>query len=136
MKVFICSSKYFYNKIDLIKMELENSGHEVILPNSYDNPFMEDEKRRMGVDEHKVWKSEMIKRQDEKVKKSDALLVLNFEKNGHKNYIGGATFLEIYEAFKQNKPVFLYNNIPDGIFKDELLAINPVVINGNLSKIK
>ncbi len=32
----------------------------------------------------------------------DAVLTLNFEKNGKKNYIDVATFIEIYEAFKKN----------------------------------
>ena len=29
----------------------------------------------------------------------------NFDKNGKKNYIGGATFIEIYEEFMKNKKI-------------------------------
>ena len=136
MKILICCSKYFYNKIEPIKMELESAGHEIILPNSYDEPFKEEEMKDVGREEHRKWKSKMLKNQEVKVKKSDVLLVLNFEKNGQKNYIGGATFLEIFCAFKLGRKIFLYNDLPDNIFKDELLAINPMVIEGNLSKIK
>ena len=31
----------------------------------------------------------------------DAVLTLNFDKNGQKNYIGGATFLEVYDAWNE-----------------------------------
>ncbi len=77
----------------------------------------------------------MLKKQDAKVLANDAILVLNFEKNGQPNYIGGATFLEIFRAFNADKKIFLFNSIPENIFKDELLGMNPVVINGDLSKI-
>ncbi len=78
----------------------------------------------------------MLKLQAGKVKANDAVLVLNFEKNSQKNYIGGATFLEIFKAFELNKKIFLFNSIPDGILKDELIGMNPMIINGDLSKIK
>ena len=43
-------------------------------------------------------------------KEMDAVLVLNLdkEKNGEilKNYIGGATFLEMYDAFRLGKKIY------------------------------
>ena len=78
----------------------------------------------------------MIKSQARKVKANDAVLVLNFDKQGQKNYIGGATFLEIFKAFELNKKIFLFNPVPDGILKDELIGMSPLVINGDLLKIK
>jgi hypothetical protein len=74
--------------------------------------------------------------QDPKVRANDAILVLNFEKNGQANYIGGATFLEIFRAFELEKKIFFFNPIPDNIFKDELVAMNPIVINGDLKLVK
>ncbi|MEK6895517.1 MAG: hypothetical protein AABX48_03275 [Nanoarchaeota archaeon] len=62
-------------------------------------------------------------------------LVLNFEKKGQLNYIGGATFLEISRAWEMGKKVFLYNPIPENIFKDELIGINPIILNGRLELI-
>ena len=75
-------------------------------------------------------------RHQEKIKQNDALLILNFEKHGQQNYIGGATFLEIFKAFELDKKVFLMNPIPDNIFKDELIGMNPIILNKKLSKIK
>lgn len=74
----------------------------------------------------------MIRHSEDVIKEMDAVLVLNYDKNGQKNYIGGATFLEIYDAFRLNKKIFFINDIPEGILKDELIGFNPTVINGNL----
>lgn len=135
MKIFICSSKWFYSEIPTIQKELENLGHAIILPNSYENPMKEEEIKKQGKEVHSNWKSSMIKAQEPKVKASDAILVLNFEKNGVQNNIGGATFLEIFKTFELNKKIFLYNNIPENILKDELVGMNPTILNKDLTKI-
>jgi hypothetical protein len=135
MKIFICTSKHLYSKIPPIKKALEDKGHVITLPNSYDAPFMEEDMKKISREQHIAWKSEMLRKQIQKVKDNDAILVLNFEKNGQPNYIGGATFLEIFSAFEYNKKIFLINPIPDGIFKDELIAINPIILNGNVNRI-
>jgi len=136
MKIFICCSKHLYHKVSPIKKELEAKGHIITLPNSYDEPLKEEEMKLKGSEEHIHWKSEMLKHQVQKVQQNDVILVLNFEKNNQPNYIGGATFLEIYKAFELGKKIFLINPIPKGILKDELIAINPVILEGDLSKIR
>jgi len=135
MRIFICTSKHLYNHITPIKKALEEMGHVITLPNSYDHPLMEEEMKRSNAEEHIRWKASMLRKQAEKIRENDAILVLNFEKNGQQDYIGGATFLEIYSAFEQDKKIFLMNPIPDNIFKDELVGIGPKVINGDLSLI-
>ncbi len=135
MKIFICCSKHFYHKIPPIKENLEKSGHSITLPNSFDHPLKEEEMKQQSKEAHISWKSNMMRLQEPKVAANDAILVLNFDKNDQQNYIGGATFLEIFKAFELNKKIFLYNPIPDSIFKDEITAINPLILNGDLSKI-
>jgi hypothetical protein len=135
MKIFICASKYNYGHIYNIKQSLEGMGHIVTVPNSYDNPMMEEEMKKLGTDEHRKWKGSMLKLQKEKVAANDCILVLNFEKNGIANYIGGATFLEIYQAFDANKKIYLYNPLPDSSFKDELIGMDVKIIMGDLNKI-
>ena len=136
MKIFLVCSKHFYYKVPEYKPKLEAMGHIITLPNSYDSPLMEEEKKKESKMAHIEWKAKMIRMQEENVNKNDALLVLNFEKNGQKNYIGGATFLEIAKAFELNKKIFLLNPIPESIFEDELTAMNPTIINGDLSLLK
>jgi len=106
MKIFIVCSKHFYGRVLPVKKELESLGHAVTLPNSFDEPLKEEDMKHAGAEEHRIWKSEMLRLQKEKVAANDALLALNFEKNGTPNYIGGATFLEIYQAFDQGKKYF------------------------------
>ncbi len=135
MKIFICCSKHIYDKIPPIKDQLEEMGHVITLPNSYDQPLMEEDMKKAGAEIHREWKADMLKKQDAKVLDNDAILVLNMEKHGQQNYIGGATFLEIFRAFDSGKKVFLFNPIPDNIFRDELLGMNPIIIHGDLSLI-
>ncbi len=133
MKIFICCSKAFYGRVADVKTRLEAAGHKVTLPNSYDNPTKELEMKKIGIREYNVWKVKKLEEQVEKIKANQAILVLNFEKDGQANYIGGATFLEIYMAFNLKRKVFLYNPIPQGILKDEISAFEPIILNGDLS---
>lgn len=139
MKIMLICSKQFYNKIEKIKLELEKQGHEIYLPNCYDDPTTEERMRQLGEKEHQEFKAQMYKQSEELIKGLDAVLVLNFdkEKNGqmYKNYIGGATFLEMYDAFRYNKKIYLYNDIPEGMLYDEIEGFSPIIINGNLSKV-
>ena len=66
----------------------------------------------------------------------DAVLTLNFDKNGKKNYIGGSTFLELYEAFMEGKDIYLWNEVPEGILFDEINGFAPKVKNGKLELVK
>ena len=136
MNIFICCSKYFYDRIPEIKDKLEEAGHNITLPNSFDNPMKEEEMKNKSMKEHVTWKSFMMRESEKHVKNNDAVLVLNFEKNGQANYIGGATFLEIFKAFELRKKIFMYNPIPENLLKDEITGFNPILINGDLNMVK
>ena len=140
MKLFIICSKRFYNEIPNIKKELEKIGIEIFLPNCYDDPTTEKKMWLKGKEEHQKFKAKMYKQSEDTIRNMDAVLVLNFDKNINgnieKNYIGGATFLEMYDAFKLNKKIYLYNDIPEGMLYDEIEGFAPIIINKDLSKIK
>ena len=78
----------------------------------------------------------MFRMSEKRIAEMDAVLTLNFDKNGVKNYIGGATFLELYVAFMKNKKIFLYNPIPEGMLYDEIAGFMPTVINGNIELVR
>lgn len=68
---------------------------------------------------------------------ADALLVANFDKHGIKNYIGGNTFLEMGFAHVLDQRIFLMNPIPKmPYYETEIIAMKPIVIDGDLKKIK
>lgn len=77
----------------------------------------------------------MIKHSEEVISEIDGVLVLNYTKNGVDNYIGGATFLEMYDAFRLDKKIYMINDIPEGLLKDEIIGFNPIIINNYLDKI-
>ena len=136
MKILIICSKSFYSKIEKIKEELERKNIEVFLPNCYDNPSTEERMWNLGKKEHQEFKAKMYKQSEETIKNMDAVLVLNYDKNKdgkvYKNYIGGATFLEMYDAFRLGKKIFLMNDIPEGMLFDEIEGFNPTILNGDI----
>jgi len=111
---------------------LDAAGHEITLPNSYDDPTAEARYKEMGEKEHATWKAGMLRHSQEVIEGTDAVLVLNFEKNGQQNYIGGATFLEMYDAFRLGKKIYMYNDIPDGMLKDEIEGFEPILLHQDL----
>ena len=133
MKISLICSKAFYDKLSCYKQKLENLGHEVFMPNCWDKP--ETEAKYRGTPEHHLFKAKMYRQSEEAIKNVDAVLVLNFNKNGQENYIGGATFLEIYDAFRMNKKNYFVNDIPNNMLKDELIGFNPTIVGENLNNI-
>lgn len=136
MKILIICSKAFYKDIAPIKEKLEKMGHVIELPNSYYDLDAEKKSWDLGEKEHAEFKARMFRMSKERISTMNAVLTLNFDKNGKKNYIGGATFLELYEAFMENKKIYLYNDIPEGMLFDEISGFSPVVINGNLELVR
>jgi len=84
--------------------------------------------------EHQRRKSDMLHLSIQKIYDVDAIFVLNLEKNGQKNYIWGATFLEVFKTRELGKKIFFYNPIPDGILYDELSAMAPMILDGDIEK--
>lgn len=134
MKVFISTSAAFYDMVEPVIEELESLGHEVIPPNGYGEDV--DEFAIRNGDNHQAWKEQMLRQDIRLVEECDAILVLNSEKNGQPNYVGASAFLELFKAFDLNKKRYILNPLPVGGYYDELLGMDPVVINGDLSLVK
>jgi len=146
MKITICGSIAFHDEVLSIKESLEKLAHEIkIWPLE-----LKDEKGRLisvkeyykirktaAEDERWVWdrKAEAILEHFDKVVWSDAILVANYDKNNIKGYIGGNALMEMGLAFFFKKKIYLLNDIPELSYKEEILGLKPVVINGDLSKI-
>lgn len=134
MKIVICASMAFAEKIAKAQKILQDSGHQVVVPENMKRHL---EKTFSGCEstQEKI-KDDLIKKYFEKIKDADAILVLNHDKNGIENYIGGNTFLEMGFAHVLDKEMFLLNRVPEISYKDEIIAMQPVVLNGDLSIIK
>ena len=137
MKIVICASMSAASEVVMIEKKLTNLGYKVHIPEKtelYANAFLPLESRKESV-ANKIH-GDLLRKYFELIKSSDAVLVVNINKGQLKNYIGGNTFLEMGFAHILNKKIFLLNDIPDVLYKDEILAMHPIVINGNLSKIR
>jgi len=146
MKITICGSIVFQDEVLSVKEKLEKLGHEVKLW-----PLqLKDERGKLisvkeyykirkiaANDEKWVWdrKAEAILDHFNKVAWSDAILVANYDKKDIKDYIGGNTLMEIGLAFFLKKKIYLLNQIPELPYKEEILGVKPIIINGDLSKI-
>ena len=136
MKILIVCSTKFYNKIDKIKKELENLGHQVTTPNHYDESGFNDDDYNMSEEEYLNFFKSCYYESREKISKVDAILVLNYSKEKKENYVGASTFLEMYEAFMNNKKIYMINGYPENMLLDEIKGFNPLIIGEDLTKIK
>lgn len=126
-KVVICGSMRFIDKMKEWKAKLESQGYKIEVPTLFDFHKVRDEKNDLQ-------KFEEIKRKEnknhfEKVKLANILLILNYNKDGKKNYIGGNTFAEIAYAialnYCHNKNIKIYtvNPLPrNSSYHEELQA--------------
>ena len=147
MKITICGSIAFYEEMLETKKKLESLGHQVKLPPSeIENengdmiPIKDYYSRRKSTKSETGWiwdrKEKAMRMHFEKVEWSDAVLILNYDKNDIANYVGANTLLELGLAFHLNKKLFLLNDIPEIGYKEEILGMKPVVLRADLKAIK
>jgi hypothetical protein len=145
MKLTICSSAHFAHESREIKRKLEKKGVEALL---YPQTVKVREKT-MTVDEFYVMrkknlteellktKKQLMDEHIDKIKNSDAILVLNFDKPKNRGYVGGNSFLEMGVAYALAKKVFIWkkpsNTLP---YYEEIMAMRPIIIEENLEKIE
>lgn len=136
MKIAICGSMTFVKKMVEVSRHLTELGYEVVLPkfteeysqmDNLDKIHSESVKNKINHD--------LIKDNFVEIKNADAILVINEDKNGIANYIGGNSFLEMGFAHVLDKKIFLLNPIPEILYKDEIEAMRPQVLHGDLEKI-
>jgi len=137
MKIGIIGSMQFAEKMIEYRDKLIKMGHDAFVTDLYKNLVgkTNEEKEKIKLDNKNnrdairvFWKA---------VQGADAVLVLNFDKNGIKNYIGGNTLMEIGFAHVLNQKIFLLNPIPDiPFYKTEIKAMKPIILNNDLKGIR
>ncbi len=136
MKIVICGSMIFAKEMMEIKAELLRLGHAVVLPRNADKYAREKLALATAEEsaEQKI-KEDLIRMHYEEIKEADGVLVLNYDKGGVDNYVGGNSFLEAGFAHILNKNVYFLYDIPRMLYSDELEALQPIILEGDLSKI-
>lgn len=140
MKISIVGSLDFAQEMKEIAEKLLGLGFEVDLPPTakmiLENKISSEQikiEKEAGVFSQRVVESDAIRRYWNIIQNSDAVLVVNFDKKGIKGYIGGNSFLEMGFAHVLNKKIYLLNQIPVMGYKDEIEAMQPIVLNGDLN---
>lgn len=144
MKVTLCGSIEFSNEFLEIANILKKAGYEVNIP-LYTQKIRDGEvtleeftaKKALhgDTDYRKKAGVDLIKRHHRLIQESDAILVVNLEKKNIPGYIGGNTFLEMGFAHVLDKKIYLLHPIPEMPYKDELTAMQPEIIDGDIAKI-
>lgn len=141
MKIFICGSMYLAKEMLEAKKKLEELGHIAEVPCDtelfVDNPDMTTDSHEENY-KHCV-DNDIIRKSFNSIAENDAILILNYPKNGVEGYVGASGLMEIGLAYYLNKKIFLlYPPPPVKEVKSshEILIMQPVVLNGNLDSIK
>ncbi len=119
------------------KRILEANGHVVEMPN-LDNLSNELDNSGNSLETADIKiKNDLIRGYFNKIKDSDAVLAINTVKNNIDGYIGGNTFLELGFGYALNKNIYLLNHHTKELpYYDEIDAMQPIILNGDLGKIK
>ncbi|MFZ5559685.1 MAG: hypothetical protein ACOZAL_02745 [Patescibacteria group bacterium] len=136
MKIGIIGSMQFTEKMIEYRDKLIEMGHNAFVTDLHRSLMGKADEEKEKIKLYQKYNMDAIREFWKAMQGADAVLVLNFDKNGIKNYIGGNTLMEIGFAHVLNQKIFLLNPIPDiSFYKTEIEAIKPVIINGDLSKI-
>lgn len=132
MDMVICGSMAFAKDMMAIRGILEERGHHVIVPKNTDKYA---DGTILAENKWEKMHEDVIRRYFEKIRCCDAILVVNKDKNGVANYVGGNSLLEMGFAHVLHKKIFLLNPIPSMNYSDELEAMSPVILDGCLDRI-
>jgi hypothetical protein len=136
MKIGVAGSMQFTERMMELCKQLEAMGHEPFM-SKFGPAFVgktDEEKEKIKLEQK--YKHDAIREFWKPMQRADALLVANFDKHGIKNYIGGNAFLEMGFAHVLNQKIYLLHPIPKmPHYETEIIAMQPVVINGDLNKI-
>ncbi len=140
MKVMVCGSMSFAKEMLESKANLEELGHSAEIPpdtemvvgglHNHDD---------LDEDYKHCIENNIMQECFKKIEESDAVLILNYPKNGVDGYIGTASLMEIGIASHLGKKVFLLNEPPRpdrARWAHEVRILKPVVLNGDLGKIR
>ena len=137
MKIIICGSIKAANEIIKVKNDLEKKGHIVEIPEGVKH----EELRAKETDtyeeraETKI-KHNLIRGYYEKMKDYDVVLIVNPKLKGIKGYIGGNTLIEMAFGLILNKKIYCLYPVPEMSYTSEILAMQPIILNGDVLKIK
>lgn len=137
MRIGIIGSMQFTDKMLEVREKLRELDHDAFVTDLHKSMIGKTDSEIEKIKIHQKYNMDAIREFWRAMQGADAVLVLNYDKNGIRNHIGDNTLMEIGFAHVLNQKIFLLNPIPEiPYYKSEIEAVKPVIINGDLSKIK
>ncbi len=137
MRIGIIGSMQFTEKMLDVRDKLRRLGHDAFVTNLHKAFVGKSDEEKEKIKLYQKYHMDAIREFWREMQDADAVLVLNLDKNGIKNYIGGNTLMEIGFAHVLNQKIFLWNPIPNiPYYKTEIEAVKPIIINRDLSRIQ
>jgi len=140
MKIMICGSMTFSKEMIETKKILESLGHQVQIPtDAQDIVDRKHDNDDLEADYAHCVEKDIMREHFKFIEKSDAVLVLNHDKNGIKGYIGTASLMELGVAHHLHKKIFLFNPLPhhsEHRWVHEVRIMQPTIIDNDLSRIR
>jgi len=133
MKITICGSMDFAKEMAEIKEKLVSQKHEITVPAELHRYLNDKEKPNNKWEKLEL---DVFKNYFKEIKETDAVLIINKTKNEIENYVGGNALIEMAFAHVLSKKIFLLNPTPEMNYSDEIDAMKPIILNGDLSLIK
>jgi hypothetical protein len=140
MKIMICGSMTFAKEMLKTKKILEEMGHSVKIPTDAleiaNGAHNHDD---LEADYNHCVENDTIRTHFKFIEESDALLVLNHDKNDINGYIGTASLMEIGLAHHFHKKIFLLQGLPhhsEHRWVYEVRIMQPVILNGKFSRVE
>ncbi len=136
MKIGVAGSMQYTEKMIEVCDQLRELGHQPFMSSFGDRYVGKSAEQIEKLKLEDKYEHDAIREFWQPMQTADALLVLNYDKHGIKNYIGGNTFLEMGFAHVLGQKLYLMNPVPDmPYYGTEIVAMRPQVINEDLSKI-
>lgn len=135
MKIFIAASMYFAKEMIETRKALEKAGFTVDY--ACDTEMCVKDPTLNENAEH-CFATDIMRDCMDRQEKCDAILVLNHSKHGVDGYIGAHTLIEMGLAYYLKQKIYLLHPF---VSKDrresiEIEHMRPIILNGDLSKIK
>jgi hypothetical protein len=137
MRIGIIGSMNLIEDMFEIKDRLIDLGHEAYLTNLA-GPFIgKTDEEREKIKIYQKNNLDAIKEFWNLMQEGEAVLAVNKTRKGIGNYIGGNTFLELGLAYVSDQKIYLLHPIPEiPFYKTEIEAMKPIILDGDLMKIK
>ena len=141
MKIYVLGSNSFVKEMVNCKNKLRALGHDGWIHQDYED-HVKGKKQAFpegalpGESADFKRSHDYIRQHYKHILQSDAVLIVNLEKRGVRDYIGGNCLMEMGMAHVNDKKIFLLNGIPtEAPYLDEIKAMDPVCLGGDLGRI-